>query len=81
MRRHRDGQGALMLMQLLAPLIGLLSFIFALLAQIVDFVLLALTDIIGVIRHGLTRQSALLERRQPPRQLTAPSSIMSPYER
>lgn len=56
-----------MLMQLLAPLLGLLSFTLALLAQIVDFILLALTDIIGVIRHGITRLSALLGRSPPPR--------------
>ena len=61
------GKARLMLMQLLAPLIGLLSFALALLAQFVDFILLTLTDIIGVIRHGLTRLSALLGRRPPPK--------------
>ena len=56
-----------MLMQFLAPFLGLLSFLLALIAQLVDFILLALTDIMSVIRHGLVRLSALLGRRPPPK--------------
>ena len=56
-----------MLMQILAPFLGVLSFILALIVQLVDFILLALTDIISVIRHGLVRLSALLGRRPPPK--------------
>ena len=56
-----------MLMQILAPFLGVLSFIVALIVQLVDFILLALTDIINVIRHGLVRLSALLGQRPPPK--------------
>lgn len=56
-----------MLMQILAPFLGVLSFILALIVQLVDFILLALTDIISVIRHGLVRLSALSGRRPPPK--------------
>lgn len=54
-----------MLMQVLAPLLGLISFVLALLVQILDFIFLALSDILGVLRHGVIRLSALLGRRPP----------------
>ena len=55
-----------MLMQILAGLFGVLSLIVALLVQILDWLILTITDLAGLLRHAMVRLSAFL-RGTPPR--------------
>ena len=55
-----------MLMQILAGLLGVFSLILALLVQILDWLILTITDLAGLSRHALVRLSVFL-RGMPPR--------------
>lgn len=55
-----------MLMQILAGLLGGISLILSLLVQIVDWLILTLTDLVGLLRNAATRISVLF-RGSPPR--------------